>query len=91
MYYECCDLLIEELNERYDQESLNPLVAIERVIINSANGEECTLELQEVKESFISKESQVSTLFVQLWHRVTTTSQLLVKYAGYYAFILLCH
>lgn len=49
-------MLIEELNERFDQESLKPLVAIERVIIKSANGEDCTMELQEVKESFISKD-----------------------------------
>ena len=49
-------MLIEKLNERFDQESLKPLVDIERVIIKSANGEDCTMELQEVKESFISKD-----------------------------------
>ena len=55
-YYECCDLLIQELHERFDHNSLKPLVSIEKVIIKSANGENCTVELQEMKESVLGKD-----------------------------------
>ena len=52
-------MLIGEQNEHFDQEFLKPFVALERVVIKSVNGEDCTVELQEVKESFIGEDFDI--------------------------------
>ena len=53
---ESCDLLIEELKDRFDQNFLKPLLAMDKVIIKSANVEDCAMEVQEVKDSVMGKD-----------------------------------
>lgn len=40
LYFEACDLLIRELQDRFDQqEILPPVIALETLVITAANGE----------------------------------------------------
>ena len=51
-YFEACDLLIQELTDRFKQkEVVQPLLAIEQLLIKSANGEVFTEQLKAVHDS----------------------------------------
>ena len=51
-YFAACDLLIQELTDRFDQkEFMQPVVALESLLLKSADGEDFDEELQAVQES----------------------------------------
>jgi len=37
-YFEACDLMLGELDDRFDQSSLSLVVAMENILLNAANG-----------------------------------------------------
>ena len=50
IYYEACDLLIQELADRFEQADLiNPLIAMESLLIKAANGNPYEKELKDVQ------------------------------------------
>ena len=52
LYFQACDLLLRELEDRFDQKELLPLVlALENLIVKAANGEGYDDALQSVEES----------------------------------------
>ena len=52
LYYEACDLLLRELEDRFDQHDvLKPVLSLENVLLKTANREEFKEELQAVKLS----------------------------------------
>ncbi|CAH1254781.1 ZMYM1 [Branchiostoma lanceolatum] len=56
VYFQACDLLTGELMERFDQEFLKPVVAMERVLINAANGNDVSNHVDEVMTSVFGKD-----------------------------------
>ncbi|XP_066265791.1 zinc finger MYM-type protein 1-like [Branchiostoma lanceolatum] len=56
VYFQACDLLTGELTERFDQEFLKPVVAMERVLINAANGNDVSNHVDEVMTSVFGKD-----------------------------------
>jgi len=51
-YFAACDLLIQEFSDRFEQKDLmQSILAMESVLIKSANGENYVEELKQVKES----------------------------------------
>ena len=51
-YFAACDLLIQNLLDRFEQKDLmQPILAMESVLIKSSNGENYVEELKQVKES----------------------------------------
>ena len=52
IYFEACDLLLQELDERFDQQQVLPsILALEGVIIKSANNETYEDELKLLEDS----------------------------------------
>ncbi|XP_035690920.1 zinc finger MYM-type protein 1-like [Branchiostoma floridae] len=51
VYFQACDLLIGELTERFNQEFLKPVVAMEKLLLNAANGDDFTEKMDEVTSS----------------------------------------
>ena len=60
------DLLIEELQERFNQTFLKPLIAIETTIIAAANGKEIDAALNAINGSVFAKDFHFSRLPRQL-------------------------
>ncbi len=56
IYFEACDLLIGELDNRFDQAFLTPLVAMEQLIVKAANGEPVPDELDTLSASVYAKD-----------------------------------
>lgn len=52
IYYEACDILIQELDDRFEQVHLmNPMIAMESLLIKAANGDSHERELEVIQES----------------------------------------
>ena len=75
-YYSACDILIQELLDRFEQkEFMQPVLTMESLLIKSANGECHTDELQTMKESvfkedlnYDSLERHLGVLMLFIWH-----------------------
>ena len=66
-YFEACDLLIQELHDRFGQrEVMKPIVTLESLLLKSANGEECIQELYDFNDSVYRQEFTVEKLEKQL-------------------------
>ena len=66
-YFEACDLLIQELHDRFGQrEVMKPIVTLQSLLLKSANGEECIQELSDFKDSVYRQEFTVEKLEKQL-------------------------
>ena len=53
-YFEACDLFIQQLNDRFEQKDIiKPVVAMESILLKSANGEEYGDELNSLKFSVL--------------------------------------
>ena len=55
-YFEACDLLIGEVNDRFSQDFMAPVIAMENLIVKSANDEEFTEDLEKVSGSVFGKD-----------------------------------
>lgn len=63
LYFEACDLLIHELQDRFDrQETLAPVLALESVVMSAANGESFSDALQVIQTSCYGKDFNFMTL-----------------------------
>lgn len=51
MYFEACDLLITELEERFESQNVPTMLSIEQALVKASNGDEFDRELSELKES----------------------------------------
>lgn len=52
LYYEACDLILKELDDRFEQKELLPQVlCLETVLMKAANGEDYDEELQSLEDS----------------------------------------
>jgi len=56
VFFQSCDLLIGELSERFNQAFLKPLVAMEKVLLDAANGEDVAGSIEEVTASVFGKD-----------------------------------
>lgn len=61
-YFEACDLLVQELNDRFFQRDIKPIATLEPLLMKSANGDSCLQELSDMKESIFSKDVCVDRL-----------------------------
>jgi len=62
-YYSACDILIQELVDRFEQkEFMQPVLAMESLLIKSANGECHADELKTVKESVFKEDLNFDSL-----------------------------
>ena len=62
-----CDLVIQELHDRFGQrEVMKPIVTLESLLLKSANGEECIQELSDFNDSVYRQEFTVEKLEKQL-------------------------
>ena len=63
LYFQACDLLLRELEDRFDQkELLPPVLALENLIITAANGESYDDALQSVEDSCYAGDLDFSML-----------------------------
>ena len=62
-YFESCDLLVQELNDRRD---VKPIITLESLLMKSANGDSCVQELSDMKESIFSTDVCMDKLENQL-------------------------
>ena len=62
LYHEACDLLLGELNSRFDQEFMKPLQAMESVLINAANGNPFADDLDMLSSSVFGKDLDFAKL-----------------------------
>ena len=62
IYFQVCDLLLQELQDRFDQHLLSPVLALEALIIKAANGESYDSELQSVQDSCYAGDLDCTTL-----------------------------
>lgn len=66
-YFASCDLLFGELTDRFDQkEFMQPVLALESLLLKSANGEDFGEELQSVQESVYQTDFDFAKLKKQL-------------------------
>jgi len=66
-YYEACDLIIGELNDRFEQQNLlPPVLALETVLLNAANGLNYEDQLTVVKQSCYKDDFNFNRLESQL-------------------------
>ena len=66
VYFESCDLLIGELKSRFEQSSIEPVLAIERLIMKAANNEPKGNEISELKESIYREDFDFTVLERQI-------------------------
>ena len=65
-YFESCDLLVQELNDRFFQRDVKPIITLESLLMKSANGDSCVQELSDMKESIFSTDACMDKLENQL-------------------------
>ncbi|KAL5509098.1 hypothetical protein EMCRGX_G004385 [Ephydatia muelleri] len=65
-YFESCDLLVQELNDRFFQRDVKPIITLESLLMKSANGDSCVQELSDMKESIFSTDVCMDKLENQL-------------------------
>ena len=66
-YHEACDILIRELEDRFEQKELmKPVLLLESLLLKAANGDTCSKELLELEESCYKDDLDVDRLRRQL-------------------------
>ena len=73
-YFQTCDLLLQELENRFDQ-SLHPVLALESLLLKAANGQCFEEQLQTVRESCYSGDFNFDDLKRHLLLLVDTIKQ----------------
>lgn len=68
IYYQACDLLLRELDDRFEQAVLHHALPLESVLIKAANKEEFLNELEKIEQSCYRSDFDFSQLKVQLSH-----------------------
>ena len=67
LYYEACDLLLKELEERFQQKDLLPsAIVLESLLLSAANGKAFTEDLKRLEKSCYKSDFDFSSLNVQL-------------------------
>ena len=67
LYFEACDLMIQELQDRFDEQQVLPIVlAVESLVIKAANGEDFRSSLERVKSSCFQDDLNFDILNRQL-------------------------
>lgn len=66
IYFEACDLLLGELQNRFESKHIPAVVSMEKAIIKAANNEDFECEVKKLEESCFSKDINFSALNVQL-------------------------
>jgi len=66
LYFQACDLLLRELDDRFNQDELAPVLALESLLIKAGNGENYDNELQSVEDSCYANDINFSALKRQL-------------------------
>jgi len=66
LYFQACDLLLRELDDRFNQDELAPVLALESLLIKAGNGENYDNELQSVEDSCYANDVNFSALKRQL-------------------------
>lgn len=61
-YFEACDLLYAELNDRFQNQLCSPIIAIERTLIKAANGEEFQSYIEQLMKSYYKDDVKLSDL-----------------------------
>ncbi|XP_078665396.1 zinc finger MYM-type protein 1-like [Branchiostoma floridae x Branchiostoma belcheri] len=56
IYLQACDLLVGELTDRFDQDFLKPVLAMESVLLSAANGDDFSDAMDEVMTSVFGKD-----------------------------------
>ncbi|XP_078679480.1 zinc finger MYM-type protein 1-like [Branchiostoma floridae x Branchiostoma belcheri] len=56
IYLQACDLLVGELTDRFDQDFLKPVLAMENVLLSAANGDDFSDAMDEVMTSVFGKD-----------------------------------
>ena len=62
IYFESCDLLVNELQSRFEQPSVGPVLAIERLLMKAANQESTDFEIGLLKESICKEDFDFAVL-----------------------------
>ena len=67
LYFQTCDLLIRELEDRFDQrKKLAPVLILESIIVNAANGDSYDNQLEQLDSSCFAGDFDLPTLKRQL-------------------------
>lgn len=61
-YYEICDLLYGELNDRFQNQICSPIIAIEQSLLKAANGEDFQRHVEQLMESYYKDDFNMSDL-----------------------------
>ncbi len=58
MYFEACDVLLGELQNRFESKTIPAVVSMEKALIKAANNQEFESEMKEIEKSiFLNQES----------------------------------
>ncbi|XP_078613923.1 zinc finger MYM-type protein 1-like [Branchiostoma floridae x Branchiostoma japonicum] len=66
VFFQACDLLIGELSQRFDQDFLKPVVAMEKVLLEAANGNDFSGHMDEVMSSVFANDLDQRKLTIHL-------------------------
>ena len=66
IYFEVCDLLFNDLENRFEARHISPMISMEQLLIKAANNEKFETEMATVQESCFSKDISISELSKQL-------------------------
>ncbi len=56
MYFEACDVLLGELQNRFESKTTLAVVSMEKALIKAANNQDFESEMKEVEKSCFSKD-----------------------------------
>ena len=62
IYNEACDLLVQEVTDRFNQDFMKPLAAMEKLLLSAANGKGFTEEIDAVACSVFAKDLDMAKL-----------------------------
>ena len=81
MYFEACDLLFNDLENRFEARFISPMLCMEQLLIKAARNEKFETEMATIQESCFSKDINFSELSKQLplLHDMVKTSLPSVK------------
>ena len=67
IYYQACDLLLQELADRFDQSEFLPeVLGLESLLLKAANGGNCESELESVQNGCFASDLKLPSLEKQL-------------------------
>ena len=80
LYFEACDLLIQELKDRFQvEEALSPVLSLENLLLQAANGESYEDDLESIQSTCYRKDMNLEELQKQLPLLVDLIHQALPK------------